>query len=301
MRAILDWYSLATDSLFSGQGKLATIWFDQLVLQIPSEDLLHRVISSFKKDGSFSNETADALSKIWVPAQKIVPGWSFVDPGVWDRVDEETGQLLHEAMQNQIRKQYGDEVAGSYGEAREIALGGAGYLSAIEIWKELNKSEPSIFVANEFGAPVLEKVIYQRLEDSIFGSFSKVASVPIPNLSNIGWDKILELRNNRYFGDFRKTLKTIHDRIAKANENEVREMILELKLGEMESIVRSNEPSVGTAALNGVLDNIPGLPANPYSIWKSTRDVLRAKDRKKKSGWLYFLLKMEDVSKHKAG
>ena len=296
MRAVMDWYSVATDGLFSSRGKLATLWFEQLVLQVPSEELLTKCISSLRDQGGFSNETADMLFQIWKPVHEFIPSWTFLSPDSWTNSDPTVSGALIEAIQQDVRKHY-PESAGTYAEAREVALGGAGYLDVIEIWTKLNLSTPCTFVANASGEAILRAVIPTPPDNEEFQTFSRIATIPIPDFSKLSWDQVLELRNDRYFQNFRSALAALRERIAVADDQQVAEIVTELRSKEMERIVRDSEPAVGTAVIKGILGNLPGLPVNPVSMWSSASEIWDNLQRGRMSGWLYFLLKMENVGR----
>ena len=90
----------------------------------------------------------------------------------------------------------------------------------------------------------------------------------------------------------------LHERIAAADEQQVTDIVTELRSKEMERIVRDSEPAVGTAVVKGILGNLPGLPVNPVSMVSSASEIWNNLQRGRKSGWLYFLLKMEGVGQN---
>lgn len=297
MLAVVDWFSLFSEEFFLTRAKLATIWFDKIVLQVPRKDFVGNMIEALAKRDGTSTETQEALYSVWKSPHDFLPRHEFVDPNIWDRADQSIRDSVSAELQSQVRATYGTAVANTFGEQREIALGGAGYLSAIEIWKNLNAMEPSTFVANTDGSKLFDAAVESSVTGEGFHTFSRVASIPIPNLASVSWDHVVDLRNSKYLDNFRTTLNRIGNQISSLGDAELADLVDNLKSSEMERIVRANEPKLGVAILNGLLDNIPGLPINPYSVGKSALHIKKSIEEKRQSGWLYFLLKMQDSSK----
>jgi len=302
VRAVMDWHSLFwADELFAPQGKLATIWFDKLVLQNTGEDSLEGAINILRETEQFSDATAETLKTIWVPVQTLIPNWAAGNSELLRSSPEDIRETVTTALKKRIRKEYGADFAETYPGIREVAWGSLLYLEAIQIWSTLNKSAPTTIVFNSTNYDIFETVIKSTVEEKSFQSFARVASVPIPNLSKLSWDEVLELRHHPYFENFRIKLSMLNDRLAIAQNEEIADLVSEIRIDEMEHIVRAQEPALGRAIINGLLNNIPGLPVNPYSIGSSVYELWKRIRRRKQSGWLYFLLRMEDIGRRRHG
>jgi lysozyme len=145
----MDWHSLFwADELFAPQGKLATIWFDKLVLQNTGEDSLEGAINILRETEQFSDATAETLKTIWVPVQTLIPNWAAGNSELLRSSPEDIRETVTTALKKRIRKEYGADFAETYPGIREVAWGSLLYLEAIQIWSTLNKSAPTTIVFN---------------------------------------------------------------------------------------------------------------------------------------------------------
>jgi hypothetical protein len=108
----MDWHSLFwADELFAPQGKLATIWFDKLVLQNTGEDSLEGAINILRETEQFSDATAETLKTIWVPVQTLIPNWAAGNSELLRSSPEDIRETVTTALKKRIRKEYGADFA----------------------------------------------------------------------------------------------------------------------------------------------------------------------------------------------
>jgi hypothetical protein len=295
MRAVVDWLTLASTDFIEKRAKLVTLWFDETILQVPRADMVESVIGHLRDKNKFSGETADALLQSWQPIKLHVPNWTYIHGDVWSKSDAELAKKTIAAVEKHLEIDAADK--GTYGEFREVALGASHYLDLIDLWTRLNTAAPCALTPDGLGEAVLGAVLEGQKEDDSYQSFSKIVDLPIPDLSLLTWDKVIELRRDRYFENFRKKVSELHAGIAAADRAQVADLISEMRVQEMERIVRARRPAVGKAIVKGLLDNIPGLPVNPFSIGSAAKTIYDQIKGGRESGWLYFLFRLEDVGK----
>ncbi len=62
-RTLISWSTLFQNDVFGAFGKLASVWFTDLVFQIPDTKILSNALDKLVSDGTISNNIADELTK----------------------------------------------------------------------------------------------------------------------------------------------------------------------------------------------------------------------------------------------
>ncbi len=193
-KAYLGWQRLCNDDLFGATGKLATLWFDELILQLPSPDLLPSVVYGPK--GSEFKPVAKDLLRIWKPIQSELPSYSFLSlPGnrfvanlwrsrwfrktfglwgwknPWEHKNKELVHAAQEVTEEAIKR---DNPGTSYrtpGFVHEVAWAGMGLIDSVNAWSALNALQACSFLADEEESAVVNKVFASKLGDKTFDRF----------------------------------------------------------------------------------------------------------------------------------
>jgi hypothetical protein len=191
-RAFMSWLSLFNNRLFGAQGRLATIWFDTIVLHLPREDMIAGVVDRFVVKGEVKATIADELLKCWVPVQSVLPGYAFLSKA-WEHDDQKLKGVVLETTREVTKEHHPEVQETDYAFRREVAWAGAGLLEAVSTWCMLNALEACALLPHELETAVVNKV-FEPPESSGIEMFSAIASARVPNLKSVPWERILELR-----------------------------------------------------------------------------------------------------------
>ncbi|WP_163836994.1 hypothetical protein [Spartinivicinus ruber] len=119
---------------------------------------------------------------------------------------------------------------------------------------------------------------FQSYIESLFET-----EILIPNFSELTWDQILELREDRNIKNFRDKFFSL-DRIDTSIDNTLRDELNK----SLWDIAKSCKSSIFKVTLMSVLSNIPlPIPFNPFGIYSAGRDI--SKQVKINNSWCYFI------------
>src|SRR5918996_2604195 len=108
-RTIISWQTLFQHDVFGRFGKLASIWFEDIIFQVPSHDALQKVFDKLVADGSLSVSAASMLGDIWTPVQLVMPGYKFLDKltdGNWLQKNEHLLRISYESALSAMLKEF---------------------------------------------------------------------------------------------------------------------------------------------------------------------------------------------------
>ena len=297
MIALSDWLSIVNNVLEQPFSKLATIWYDSIALQVPIPDLVEKYITALREKGTLSSEASRHLAGVWRPLQDSLPDYRFLANDPFQNEDLDTVHRMGDVIRSQLRGVDGD-IAETYEELREVAWTTAGYLHVLDTWARLNKDDQCCLLADADGEEVLRTAIPRLPSEGEFNTFRRVVAIDVPDLDALSWDHVLELRHHPYFENFRTVLRSLHGNVANIGEQELHSYISEMKLSEMERIVKAERPYIGRAMLKAFVGNLPIPLLNPFSMASSAMDLLHQHQRAATSGWLYFMLDLKDTGAH---
>ena len=285
----MGWMRLFEDALFNAPGKLATIWFDSLVLQTPGTDLLPKVLDSLIEKRQLSAASRDELLKIWLPASRVVPQYKFME-NPWEGAEKNVIDQALSVTVAAAKAQYPGVDEDSPEFRHEVAMAGGGLLDSIRLWSSLNAEGGCTLLAHEREGAVVKQAFAQNDESGI-DLFSEVAAERMPSLDNLSWDRVLELRAHPHLERFRKKLAQVQVSARAGDLKASKEMVADLELRELRQLAQAVEPSPGAAVVRAICSNLPlPVPFNPASIALGIDDVADNVDRTVRYGWLYFLM-----------
>lgn len=291
----MSFSSLMNDFLFSTEGKLATIWFDELLLEPSSIDI--DTIGNVCIKRNVKQNIIDELLKIWKP-QKI-DNYKFLDY----RFKEDVKGLntkTEKAVIEEIGISSKEELNKNPGLLKELAWQIAGFTNSINVWLEIHNSNSCVYIpglAQE--RKILEDVFCKSYRKKEFEIFSNYTITQIPTLDNYSWEEILEIRHNPYFENFRKKLAEINRNFDSYDEQEITDVIEQLyQKDQLELVKFIKPPTSGKLILKAILPNLPMPPLipNPLSIFYSGLEIKKILDIKKRFGWIYFLIDLKENS-----
>lgn len=308
-RRFRGYASLARLSLegfpFGPNGKLATLWFDQLILQIPGEDTIRAMIEG-KLHCSISSQKE--LCRIWLPLTKCLPNYEFLDNAFQSKelkMIRAAKQITYEELKKLwIERGFDDSSfpAGrglAYTFARYRTLSSAALVDSIESWARLNEKSPCTFLPTLREQKILQEFFSRTVERKPFDLFSEFLIQKIPDLNSYSWDEIMKLRNHEFFNRFREKMVRLCAQLrCVPNTRELRSVFDEILRDDMEKMMNLFRPSPRLSAVKAVVSNIPlPIPINPLGIVFTAKELRKQIAASKKYGWLYFLIDLPKQTK----
>ena len=241
---------------FNLEGKLATLWFDNLLLGTGKE-LVEKVMEDVAEKEQWSSDTFKEMKKVQISSETLLPSISFMDESIIeDDYFKDAADVLKDKYAKELSspKTYG-------GAMHEIVWEGFGIANSVKYWTLLNAKVNCTFLPMDMEQQMLGKV-FGSTTDMGYSNFSDIITAIIPDISEYSWDEIIEIRHHNYWTQFRKKL------------TELSESIEDKKLGQdiLEEIVRKDliemaqrfRPQVTKNIVKGVVSNIPlPIPINP--------------------------------------
>ncbi|MCR1177770.1 hypothetical protein NE167_11830 [Clostridium botulinum] len=284
--------SFSFDGMFipSHSSKIATIWFDEIIVQPnPEENILvefaeidfrkyvKESIEEFGEIANLNNDTICELSKSIVPLNNYLKTWKTY----LDTSDEVGDYKLFYYADKVIREKLYE-----YDEIYTTP----GILSGINAWTELRKLDDVFFIPNLAEKLVLDNMFERSFQDNGYELFSKIIDFKIPDFNEISWDKVIELRKHPFLESFRTKISLLNESFNKNDTKVTNEIIEEVARKDMAEFVKLSKPAPIKSTIKGIASNMPLPVPNPYAIYLSAVDVKRQIDFSKKYGWLYFYL-----------
>jgi hypothetical protein len=302
-RAFLSWLTLANDRLFGATGRLATIWFDELVLQFPSPEMLENVVDVLVSRGDMKSSTAYRLLDCWTPVQRVLPNYHFlgintskrtVRANPWGHPNRDLVKLAESVTIEATTAQAPDLDMSDPGFHHEVVWAGAGLIEAVATWYSLNARSPTSIIAEEREDRVIQQLHGRRTELAAFGNFLSVMSGHMSDPSKLSWEEVIDLREHKYVAGFRDKIRQLSGLVKANDEKQVMGLLAEMYDRDLKEIARITRPSRGRALLKAVAGNLPlPLLMNPVSATLSLVDIGQDRRMDEQFGWLYFLLDLE--------
>lgn len=288
IKGYASWLNLATNAFpFNKTGKLALLWFDELILQVPDQSLIEKAVDYFTKTERCSQKTVDEFFQCLVPISTHINNYKFLSTPYESSMPEIIDVSIH--VTKEETKKYAPLISDDDpGYIHEVAWASAGLIESVNLWTELNERFPCAFLAIDREQRVIDEVFFPKKEYE-YRTFAEIITSQIPDFSQFTWERILDLRHHQYFENFRAKVAEIHHHLSDGQV--VKEVVDEIILADLQEMVRRFRPNVGGSFLKALGSNLP-LPTiiNPISAGLSAYETYRAIDTSKRYGWLYFLL-----------
>ena len=292
-RAFVSWLGLHTHDLFGPLGKLATVWFDQLILQLPRHEGLEKMVDYVGRRSGLSEACQRKLLAFWKSAEKDLPGCNWtVNP--WDSIeDERLMDLAAEARIEELREKYPGIDENGYQFHNAVAMGTAGLLQSLSAWGALNAQAACAMIPNKLESKALSAMLTYKSARA-FEVFQSLAEQRVPDLSALSWERVIELREHPFLQDFRSKLDYVQVELQKNGVKEVASIIEEIERRDLIQIAKLCRPAPCSAIWKAVGSNIPlPIPVNPVSIGLAIKEISESYRLRSKFGWLYFLIDFE--------
>ena len=287
---LFSWFKGNEDSFFGETLKLSLLWFDELVLQSPREEIVSEVFPRMFDELGVKQDVSAELCRIIHPIQHYLPAYEFGNPKVWVK-DTHISNAARAAL-----TQYFEEKHGAWDKRMlwyEVARAGCGVIEAINLVSELSKRRECYLVPTDFEHRVLMEITKPTDPRSSFEMFREVARFRLPKLKDTPWDRILDLRHHRFLVNFRKTLSMLQAQLKETGIKDLKELFCEIEKKHIKELLSLLTPSVPSTIVKGIATNIPfTLPINPLGVYDAVKNVVDAKKIIDRFGWLYFLYEL---------
>lgn len=285
MKAFMSYNNLAMNNAnFNLEGKLATLWFDNLLLGTDKEHV-ENVMETVAEKEQWSSDTFEEMKKVQISSETLLPSISFMDESI---IEDDYFQVASGVLKDKYAKELSSPK--TYGGAmHEIVWGGFGIANSVKYWTLLNAKENCTFLPMDMEQQMLGKV-FGSMADMKYSNFSDIIiTAIIPDISEYSWNEIMEIRHHNYWAQFRKKITELSESIGdKKLGQDILEEIVRKDLIEMAQHFR---PQVTKNIVKGVVSNIPlPIPINPVSVVCTGYDIMKEIDFDKKYGWIYFYL-----------
>jgi hypothetical protein len=288
---LFSWFKGFEETFFSDTLKLSLLWFDDIVFQSPTDDIITRVFPKvFEKEG-LSPGVSKEICKFIHPIQHYLNGYKFGEPEVWIK-DSFIAEATHTALEN-----YFEEKHGPWPEKwmllREVALTGCGVIDAINLLSYLSQKMECYLVPTDFEHRVLVEITKSIVLKSDFEFFSEIAQFRLPRFKEMAWERIFELRNHELLVNFRKTLAELNRQLARQNSKDLKKIFDEIERKYIKELLILLKPSVLDSVAKGIATNIPlPLPLNPIGVLDAIKSAYESKKTLDRYGWLFFLYEL---------
>ena len=151
---------------FNLEGKLATLWFDNLLLGTGKE-LVEKVMEDVAEKEQWSSDTFKEMKKVQISSETLLPSISFMDESIIeDDYFKDAADVLKDKYAKELSspKTYG-------GAMHEIVWEGFGIANSVKYWTLLNAKANCTFLPMDMEQQILEKntgvLIIRELPDTV--------------------------------------------------------------------------------------------------------------------------------------
>jgi len=290
-QAFISIIQLFTDFPFKSGGKLAVLWFDEIILELPQRGILS-ILEYVAKKEDWDTSTFQEIRRLWIPISKYIPEYPF-DINPLESKNPKLFETTLKISESDLKQQFGEEIEHHPLYLHELTWTVTGLMGSINLWLELNIQNNCSFIPHPQEHSILQELFKIATKKDQFEIFSEIMIYKMPDLNSYSWDEIISLRSHPFFDAFRLKIVELH-KLLNLNESQaVQNLIDEIARKDMEEMVNMFRPSPRKSLIKAIVSNIP-MPIpflfNPYSLITSGLDVKKELEISKKYGWLYFLL-----------
>ncbi len=292
---LISWLKATTEnnSFYEEALKLAFLWFDDLVMQSPREDVVTRSLPAIFEKLSIPSNVIDQIVQHIHPIQSYFSDYEFARPAVWDQDTYITDSTI-EAL-----TKYFEETLGPHVDRRElhreVALTGFGVIDAINLVGRLSSYGESFMLPTDFEHRVLQTMTRPADPRSTFTLFEEVARYRLPRLKELPWSRVVELRHHRFLENFRRAISTLREELARAQPDAAHEVFVEIERKNVRELLSLLTPSVLTATAKSIITNLPlPIPVNPAGLADAIWNVWKERQIAERFGWIYFLYELDN-------
>ncbi len=294
--AFISWLSLFTDrDPFGTTGKLAAIWFDKLIIETPGDDAIRMPIEVAIERGKIPAEIHDQLLDHWRPIQQFLPDFSY-EPVSCDGANRQLWETVVDTVYEATKAEYPDH-AEDRAFMHEVGMAAHGLMRAYISWYSLNALHGTAFITNDREATVAES-LFIRNENREFEIFRHFADLRIPDLTELPWQRVWDLRHHPKLEAFRARLSAASGANTEITSPEVARELEADFVANLEEFARLCRPAPLSSLAKAVISNVPlPIPINPASVAFGNKEFWEALDQDKRYGWMFFGIDLRSASK----
>jgi hypothetical protein len=293
--------ALVSRDLLGVFGKWLALLNDRVVFHTPTSDLLRGAMPRAADAAGISRDVVEQLLGVWQPVGDFVQGYRFLgDP--WQTSVPGLSDAAHRAAHRHAMRELGLTEEQSVpredrrGYARELGLVGAGLVESIGLWLTLNQAFSCSFVGDEIEHEALDGVLRISGPTRRLQAPADELTLALPDIHEVPWNTILELRQKPFLAEFRGKLSELDDILQTDDQRSARELLREVELQDLRALAVATKPSPALSTLKAIVGNIPlPIPVNPASLGISIADTVAARKLKARFGWLYFLFELQSA------
>ena len=287
-RSFASIFQLMRDDFpFNFAGKLASLWFDELILQVDKK-VKNSVLEMVAEDENWDSATLQELKSIWTPITKYYKDYKFLSH--YKQVED---ARLIETVRGTVQKRLLQE-KNSWARIREAAHEEIGILESVSLWMLLNESKPCCFLPIHEEQLVV-KNLFRLANKQNFELFKNILVYKMPDVSHYPWSQILEYRVHPQYESYRRKMSEVSFLLnTEENNTAVEELIEEIYKNDMEKLVKLLRPSLRVETIKASASVIPlPVPINPISLFSTAIDMKKKTEAMKRYGWIYFHMELK--------
>ncbi len=269
--------------------KISTLLFDKIHFEKGKigSDFVESIIEVYGGGITRINSKAlKGLSDAWISNDNIKEKYSiYGEKNRWPW--EHAPQSLIEATKCTFFKEYKNNDC-SNEELDYEDYKYAGYcMSDILYWQ--NHFRNSTFIGNTTTSKIVENLSIIDVNEA---RASKHITFECPDIIDIEWNDIVDLRYSPFLCDFRQK----YFQLAEKNETD---KLVDHYYNGLVKLAEIVKPKPTNEIVKAILVNLPIPPINPISIVSSVNDIYKSKTLKRDFGWLFFLNEITNKEENK--
>lgn len=292
-RAYASWLRMFENEFPFKSDKLAILWFDEIILQVPDKMDISSVTKIVAEKEDWNTSTFTEFRRLLVPVTKYQPKYRFLS-NPWQSKNQRLVDTAWRITVEETKKMAPRVPENDPGFRHEVAWAGAGLIESVNLWFALNTQNQCSFLPESREHLVLQELFSSATMKKPFDIFSEIMIHKIPDLKSFSWDEVVELRHHTYFNEFRKKMVELYEMLDSVDSKSIPRLVGEISQMDMKEAFLSFRPSFRKSLIKTIASNIPmSIPINPASALFSMKDFKKELDFSKKYGWLYFLFDLD--------
>lgn len=289
--AFITYYKLASSlDVFSEVGKLATMLFEGVVLQVPGTHDVEHILHAALKRGYMAPGVVARLGTVWSPVHRLLPEYEWM--GRYLKGDWRGNELLESAIAQVppidelpvgVLSDYPPELPVGASKMYPVLVEGAA------VWTVLSAIFPIAMMCNSIEAEAIE-LFFSGGGKAPKGSFRGLFAWPVPAIGDLSWERVLELRESALLERARAKLAEAHRLMGRGYTRTAADVLEDLCACDLDRITKAIGPCPRKMTLIAVMSKDPlPIPIHPALISSGADRAVEKHSSDEKIGWLYFL------------
>jgi len=276
--------------------KLATLWFDKIYFDPFRADLTDRRYESLFPAADMCREDRAILTDIWRPISDIAPHLCLIGARAlrapnWVHEDESFERGWEAVMAN-----YERQVGAERHEDPGFIYADGAALSAVDnisMWSELNSRSPCVMRPSKDEQIAAAAIFAGGSVNNPYGIFESIGAVDLPNLKNVSWSRLAELKKRGdFFAPLREKISEVYTLTAHGDISAAKDALLErIDLAEDELLEGARPRPVRT-----LIENVVTTLVSPIGLLKSCADTANEIERQDCFAWFYVLRDLKKIA-----